>query len=55
LIFLESRDTLKKEIQYIHYFTNEILLKENYYKVYITIGEDNKGNLFYDLDENKKP
>ena len=38
-----------------HYFTNEILLKESFYKVYITIGEDNRGNLFYDLDENKKP
>lgn len=37
-----------------HYFTNEILLKESSYKVYITIGEDNKGNLFYDLDENKE-
>lgn len=24
-------------------------------KVFITIGEDDKGNLFWDLDENKKP
>ena len=37
-----------------HYFINEVLLKENFYKIYITIGEDNKGNLFYDLDENKE-
>ncbi len=37
-----------------HYFINEVLLKDRFYKVYITIGEDNKGNLFYDLDENKE-
>ena len=31
------------------------MLKNNEYKVYITIGEDNIGKLFYDLEENKKP
>ena len=40
-------------IKIFHYFTNKIILKGKEYKVYITIGEDNTGNLFYDLDENK--
>ena len=45
----------KDKITIFHYFTNEITLKNEYYEVYITIGEDDKGNLFWDLDENKKP
>jgi len=40
-------------LKIFHYFTNEIILKGKEYKVYITIGEDNTGKLFYDLDENK--
>ena len=36
-----------------HYFTNKLILKEELYEVYITIGEDENGNLFYDLDKNK--
>lgn len=47
----KRKDNIKK----FHYFTNEILIKGEDYDVYITIGEDNKGNLFYDLDKNKKP
>ena len=38
-----------------HYFANEVVLKGREYKVFITIGEDDNGNLFYDLEENKKP
>lgn len=44
-----------------HYFTNKVLIqnietkKFNEYKVYITVGEDKQGKLFWDLDENKKP
>ena len=38
-----------------YYFTNKIKLKNEEYFVYITIGEDNRGNLFYDLDEKKEP
>ena len=47
--------TRKDKIIKFHYFTNEIILKKDNYSVYITIGEDIKGNLFYDLDENKEP
>ncbi len=47
--------TRKDKIIKFHYFTNEIIVKNNKYSVYITIGEDIKGNLFYDLDENKEP
>ena len=45
----------KDKITKFHYFTNEVILKSKEYKVFITIGEDDKGNLFWDLDENKKP
>jgi len=31
------------------------MLKDEPYEVYITIGEDDNGNLFWDLEENKKP
>ena len=41
-------------ITFFHYFTNKIILRKEIYEVYITIGEDENGNLFYDLDENKK-
>lgn len=41
-------------ITIFHYFTNEIYIDKEKYSVYITIGEDENGNLFYDLDENKK-
>lgn len=47
--------TRKDKIIKFHYFTNEVMVKKILYKIYITIGEDSKGNLFYDLDENKKP
>jgi len=47
--------TSKDKIIKFHYFTNEVMFKKILYKIYITIGEDGKGNLFYDLDENKKP
>ncbi len=40
-------------LKIFHYFTNKIILKGKEYNVYITIGEDNTGKLFYDLDENK--
>lgn len=43
-----------KMIQF-HYFTNEVILKDIEYRVFITVGEDDKGNLFWDLEENKKP
>jgi len=43
----------KDQIKIFHYFTNEIILENIEYKVFITIGEDDRGNLFYDLDENK--
>ena len=36
-----------------HYFTNKVILQKIEYKVFITIGEDKQGNLFWDLDENK--
>ena len=55
--YKDSEDLYKKRkdnIVKFHYFTNKVILKEKPYEVYITIGEDNKGNLFYDLDENKK-
>ena len=41
-------------ITIFHYFTNEIYIAKEKYRVYITIGEDENGNLFYDLDENRK-
>lgn len=44
----------KDNIIIFHYFINEIFINEGKYSVYITIGEDENGNLFYDLDENKK-
>ena len=44
----------KDKLTQFHYFTNEIILKNNKYCVYITIGEDENGNLFWDLEENKK-
>jgi len=43
----------KDNIFRFHYFTNEVTVKNIKYKVYITIGEDNRGHLFYDLDKNK--
>ncbi len=49
--YKERRDNIFK----FHYFTNEVILKNEKYYVYITIGEDNRGNLFYDLNKNKKP
>ena len=49
----------KDHITIFHYFTNRVILKGNIYNVYITIGEDENGKLFYDLDKNdnknKKP
>ena len=36
----------KDEMMQFHYFTNEIILKDREYKVFITIGEDKQGNLF---------
>ena len=50
----------KDQIFKFHYFTNKIFIynkkerKNKEYFVYITIGEDYKGNLFYDLEENKR-
>jgi len=41
-------------IMMFHYFTNEVYIIKEKYNVYITIGEDENGNLFYDLDENKE-
>ena len=43
----------KDKISKFHYFTNKITLKKEIYEIYITIGEDENGNLFYDLDKNK--
>lgn len=43
----------KDKISMFHYFTNKLILKKELYEVYITIGEDENGNLFYDLDKNK--
>ena len=49
----------KDHIARFYYFTNEVMIKKEIYKVYITIGEDENGKLFYDLDQdenkNKKP
>ena len=45
----------KDNIVKFHYFTNTVIIINSCYNIFITIGEDNKGNLFYDLDENKKP
>lgn len=42
-------------ITFFHYFINKIILRKEIYEVYITIGEDENGNLFYDLEENEKP
>jgi len=44
----------KDRIKIFHYFTNKIILKDEVYDIYVTIAEDNNGNLFYDLDENKE-
>ena len=55
--YQKSEEPYKTRIDKIikfHYFTNKIVLKNNSYEVYITIAEDIKGNLFYDLDENKE-
>jgi len=41
-------------ITIFHYFTNKVYIIKEKYNVYITIGEDENGNLFYDLDENKE-
>ncbi len=55
--YKERRDKMTQ----FHYFTNKVLIqnietkKFNEYKVYITVGEDKQGKLFWDLDENKKP
>ena len=46
--------TRKDRIKIFHYFTNKIILRNEVYDIYITIAEDNNGNLFYDLDENKE-
>lgn len=43
----------KDRITMFHYFTNEVIIKNEKYKTYITIAEDENGNLFYDLDEYK--
>ena len=43
----------KDRIKKFYYFTNKIILMKKVYEVYITIGEDENGNLFYDLDKNK--
>lgn len=43
----------KDNIKKFHYFINETLVNGKEYDVYITIAEDNKGNLFYNLDEKK--
>ena len=45
--------TRKDQIKIFHYFTNQVKIKDKEYKIYITLGEDDRGNLFYDLDENK--
>lgn len=52
--FLEKNKDREDTIVTFHYFTNEIYINKEKYSVYITIGEDENGNLFYDLDENKK-
>ena len=51
---LPNYNERKDKLTQFHYFTNEIILKNNKYCVYITIGEDENGNLFWDLEENKK-
>ena len=45
----------KDKMTQFHYFTNKVILKGIEYNVFITIGEDDKGNLFWDLEENEKP
>ena len=45
--------TRKDNILKFHYFINEVIVKNIKYSLYITIGEDNRGHLFYDLDENR--
>ena len=44
----------KDKLTQFHYFINEITIKNIVYKVFITIGEDESGNLFWNLEENKK-
>ena len=51
----ENYKDRKDNIKIFYYFTNEVILKGKEYKVYITIGQDDKGNLFWDLNRNKKP
>lgn len=57
---LKYKERKDKMVQF-HYFTNKVLIQQkntknfNEYKVYIIVGEDNQGNLFWDLEENKKP
>ena len=46
--------TRKDRIKIFHYFTNKVILRDEIYDIYITIAEDNNGNLFYDLDKNKE-
>ena len=43
----------KDNITIFYYFTNEVFIRDKKYKIFITIGRDDRGNLFYDLDENK--
>ena len=43
----------KDNIFKFHYFTNEVIVNNIKYSLYITIGEDNRGHLFYDLDKNR--
>lgn len=47
--YKNRRDNIFK----FHYFTNEVIIKNDKYRIYITIGEDRIGKLFYDLDKNK--
>ncbi|MBQ3834023.1 MAG: hypothetical protein II816_00685 [Elusimicrobia bacterium] len=49
----EKDKNRKDNIEQFHYFINEVMLNGKEYNVYITIGEDDKGNLFWDLCENK--
>ncbi len=57
-VYKNSSGRYKKrtdDIIKFHYFINKVRIKNIIYEIYITIGEDEKGNLFYDLDENKEP
>lgn len=48
-IYKNRKDNIIK----FHYFKNKVVLKNEPYEIFISIAEDRKGNLFYDLDENK--